>query len=589
MIDDHKVLSLSVFAVMLSACTTLPKAPSEVLAQPNVPLVQSYPVGHVDYETRSDALMPSIAATGWREFYDDQKLIALIELGLKNNKSFTQQVLAMQRYRAQYRISTADSIPQVGASASASRGASHQADRNPSDSYSVGLASSSYELDFWGRVANLKEVALHQYLASAAAKDAAQIALIADIANTYVNISFAKAQVQLAQSTVESRERSLYITQRRFGAGIDSRSPSLQAEASLESARLALLGAQTSLQKAQNALELLIGSPVPDELMPDVAVTGIISTKVFNTGLPSELLYYRPDIAQAEHALKAAGANINVARAAYFPKISLSGSVGIGSRELGDLFSTNGITWSFGPNISLPIFDAGQRRANYDVATISQQEALAGYELAIQTAFKEVKDVLAERATLAEQLSAQYRLQENFQRTYDIAYATYRTGLSNYLDVLDAERSLFANQQSILSLEQQRVMSQIALYKVLGGGASLSAPLVAGVQAQNDAMTSARLATMDEVYAKQAQIGVPVVGGNVPSVGRHDAAQSEDSQVPSQTQVPQAQLQNQSQSQLQSVAQDPAQTPHGTAGGAGVSGGVTRTIKARVPDQSSAP
>ncbi|MDO5651478.1 MAG: efflux transporter outer membrane subunit, partial [Moraxella sp.] len=315
--------------------------------------------------------------------------------------------------------------------------------------------------------------------------------------------------LQLAQSTSQSRERSLYITQRRFEAGIDSRSPSLQAEASLENARLAVLTAQTSLLKAQNALELLIGGSVPAELMPDAAVTGIVSEKVFNAGLPSELLYYRPDIAQAEYSLKAAGANIDVARAAFFPTIALSSSMGLSSGSLNNLFSTNGVTWSFGPSVSIPIFDGGVLNANYEVAQIAQRESLAGYEYAIQNAFKEVRDVLAERATMGEQLNSQYRLQENYQRTYDIAYATFRSGLANYLDVLDAERSLFNNQQGILNLEQQRVISQISLYQVLGGGATLTAPQITGENRQERAMTSAAIATDEQIDELQPIFGTP--------------------------------------------------------------------------------
>ena len=193
----------------------------------------------------------------------------------------------------------------------------------------------------------------------------------------------------------------------------------------------------------------------------------------FNAGLPSELLRYRPDVLQAEYSLKAAGANINVARAAYFPSISLAGRVGAASSDLENLFKNSAVGWSFGPSISVPIFDAGQLDANYEVAKVEQDQALNRYEKSIQTAFKEVADVLANRATLDLQLDSQYKLQDNFDQTYQIAQARFRAGLSNYLDVLDAERSKFAAQQSILELEQAKVISQVELYQVLGGGANL--------------------------------------------------------------------------------------------------------------------
>ncbi len=495
--NSMRLFTLSTLVLAISACTSLPHAPSKVLAEPNLPLAQSYELAQHDTATVSTADYPSLAGTRWQDFYSDDKLKALIELGLNNNKSLEQAVLAVQKSRAQYRITRASSYPTVGGSGGYTRGGGSNGDQNPSDAYSVGLAMSSYELDLWGKVAAQKEQALQSYLATSAAKDAAQISLISSIAQGYVNISYAEAQLILAQSTVKSRERSLFINQKRFGAGIDSKSPSLQADSSLESAKLAVLTAQTSLLQAKNALQLLIGSPIPDELMPEPAVTSVINPSLFNTGLPSELLYYRPDVAQSEYNLKAAGANINVARANFFPSISLSSSVGLRSSDLGDLFKAGTGSWSFGPSISVPIFNAGSLRANYEVAQIEQQQTLAAYEYAIQTAFKEVNDVLATRATLDEQIAAQYKLQKNYQQIYDIAFATFRSGLSNYLDVLDAERSLFGVQQSILELEQRKIVSQIELYQVLGGGATLNADQISSDQ--QAAMVSARLATDDEV------------------------------------------------------------------------------------------
>lgn len=507
MISTSRFFALSALVVALSACQSIPKsamADVAVLAEPNVPLTEPYalaePIVQDDPETPEVVeITPSVASTGWREFYDDEKLKSLIELGLANNKNLEQAMLAIKKAEAQYQITRSQSLPSVSATGGYGRSANNRVDANPSGAYNVGLGMASYELDFWGRVSSLKEQALQNYLATNAAKDSVQIGLIAGIAQSYINISYAKAQLILAESTVKSRERSLFITNKRFEAGIDSRSPSLQADSSLESARLAVMNAKTGLLKAQNALQLLLGSPIPEELMPEPAIVSIVSPKVLSTGLPSELLYYRPDIIQAEHALKSAGANINVARAAFFPSIRLSGNLGLASSSLSDLFKAGSSSWSFGPSISLPIFDAGARRATYEVSQLDQQQKLAAYEATIQTAFREVNDVLADRATLDEQLKVQYKLQANYQRTYDIAYATFRSGLSSYLNVLDAERSLFSAQQSILQMELQKVLSQIALYQVLGGGADLMVEQITSTSNQTNAMTPARIATAEEI------------------------------------------------------------------------------------------
>lgn len=286
------------------------------------------------------------------------------------------------------------------------------------------------------------------------------------------------AQLKLAEATVESREQSLFIAGKRFEAGIDPKLPSLQASASLETAKLAVLRAQSSILTSRNALQFLVGVPIPTNLIPTPAVSNITSQQIFNAGLPSELLRYRPDVLQAEYNLKAAGANLEVARASYFPSISLASSIGVSSGSLDDLFKSGSVGWSFGPSISVPIFDAGRLDANYDVANIEREQTLTNYESSIQTAFREVSDVLATRATLGEQLESQYRLQDNFEQTYQIADARFKAGIDNYLDVLDAQRSLFSTQQGILDLELQKIVSQIELYQVLGGGANLDVPTI---------------------------------------------------------------------------------------------------------------
>lgn len=482
-----KPLIVATAVLSLTACSTLTKTfenrippsqqPNQVLAEPNLPINQPYQLTAMDNKTVSQANQPSVAAERWQDYYSDPKLKALISIALQNNKDLESAILAVKSAEAQYQITQISNIPRANITGGASRLATNARDKNSSSAFNVNLGMANYEFDFWGKIANLKDQALQTYLGTTAAKDAAQISLISTIAQTYVNYSYALAQLQLAESTVNSRQKSLQITKARFNAGIDSKAPSLQAESLLQNAKLAAYNAQTSLLQLRNAMQYLIGSPVPENLYPAPHVSNITNHKVFSAGLPSELLYYRPDVLQAEYKLKAAGANIAVARANYFPSISLTGRMGYSSTNLKQLFKTSAFGWSFGPSISVPLFDAGQLDANYQVAQIAQKQALTGYEKSIQAAFKEVADVLAARATLEERLETQYRLQDNFQQMYTIADARYKAGLDSYLSVLDAQRSEFSSQQSILNLEKAKAMSQVQLYQALGGGVTIDMPV----------------------------------------------------------------------------------------------------------------
>lgn len=458
----------------LTACDTIPKD-NHQLPQVRLSYEMNKPFQTVDKLTTSNNNSPSIADKRWQSFYSDPKLKELIRLGLQNNKDLQNALLAIEEAKAQYQISETLNKPNFATNAQFSRSENRMRHQKPQNNFSVGLAMPSYEIDLWGKVANLKKQALHQYLSTKTGKENAQIALISNIAQTYVHLSYAKAQYQLAKATVKSREHSLKIMQKRFEVGVDAKTPSLQAKSLLEGAKISMYNAETSVTKLRNALQTLIGMPVPKQLEPQAGITKITNQRVFNTGLPSELLLYRPDILQAEHQLQSAGANIKVARTAYFPSISLTSRVGLSSLQLKDLFSSSSLAWAFSPSINLPIFDGGRRDANYKVAEIKQQQALVNYEKRIQTAFKEVSDVLAERATLQKRLQSQKQLQASFNETYNIANARFKAGLSNYLGVLDAERSKFSAQQNILQLQQANLISQIQLYQVLGGGVSMRA------------------------------------------------------------------------------------------------------------------
>ena len=544
-----RLIGLTVLAMSMAACNTIPKADMRpVLAEPNIPIEQPY--GAFDKETVSSADQASIAGQRWQNFYSDERLKGLIALGLENNKDFESARLAIEKARAQYQITDLNDLPAINGNGGYTRQAQNRTDKNPNSSYNVNLGLANYELDFWGKIASLKDQALQNFLATTAAKDSTQISLISNIAQSYANLSYSLAQLKLAEATVESREKSLFIADKRFEAGIDPKLPSLQASASLENAKLAVLRAQSSILKSRNALQFLVGGPIPTNLIPTPAVSNITSQQIFSAGLPSELLRYRPDVLQAEYNLKAAGANIEVARASYFPSISLASSIGVSSGSLDDLFKSGAVGWSFGPSISVPIFDAGRLDANYDVAKIEREQTLAGYEKSIQTAFREVSDVLATRATLGEQLEAQYRLQDNFEQTFQIADARFKAGIANYLDVLDAQRSLFSTQQGILDLELQKIVSQVELYQVLGGGANLDVPTAIPVPHKNlvqlvnlpansnkakaanaiDAASSARVASAQEANAiKQAQPSEtatfePTAVVDVNNDGKKDAA-----------------------------------------------------------------
>lgn len=544
-----RLIGLTVLAMSMAACNTIPKADMRpVLAEPNIPIEQTY--GAFDKETVSSADQASIAGQRWQNFYSDERLKGLIALGLENNKDFESARLAIEKARAQYQITDLNDLPAINGNGGYTRQAQNRTDKNPNSSYNVNLGLANYELDFWGKIASLKDQALQNFLATTAAKDSTQISLISNIAQSYANLSYSLAQLKLAEATAESREKSLFIADKRFEAGIDPKLPSLQASASLENAKLAVLRAQSSILKSRNALQFLVGGPIPTNLIPTPAVSNITSQQIFSAGLPSELLRYRPDVLQAEYNLKAAGANIEVARASYFPSISLASSIGVSSGSLDDLFKSGAVGWSFGPSISVPIFDAGRLDANYDVAKIEREQTLAGYEKSIQTAFREVSDVLATRATLGEQLEAQYRLQDNFEQTFQIADARFKAGIANYLDVLDAQRSLFSTQQGILDLELQKIVSQVELYQVLGGGANLDVPTAIPVPHKNlvqlvnlpansnkakatnaiDAASSARVASAQEANAiKQAQPSEtatfePTAVVDVNNDGKKDAA-----------------------------------------------------------------
>lgn len=450
-------IAVSALALALTACQSM-RGP-EPVAQANIP--SSY----------SNASGSSVAEQGYKDFFADQRLLQVLDLALTNNRDLRTAALNIQRAQQQYQITENNQLPTIGASGSVLRQdtMSNQG-RGPSTYYNVGLGVTAYELDFWGRVRSLRDNALDNFLATQSARDATQIALIGQVSQAWLSYSFANANLKLAEQTLKAQLESYNLNKKRFDVGIDSELPVRQAQISVETARNDVANYKTQVAQAQNLLNLLVGQPVPANLLPAQRITRITSNTAIGAGLPSDLLVNRPDVRAAEYRLSAAGANIAAARARLFPTISLTGSAGYASADLSDLFKSGNFVWSIGPSLDIPIFDWGTRQANIRISETDQQIALSDYEKSIQTAFREVNDALAVRENIGDRIAAQRRLVEATNTTYRLSEARFRAGIDSYLTVLDAQRASYAAEQGLLLLEQANLNNQVELYKTLGGG-----------------------------------------------------------------------------------------------------------------------
>lgn len=457
-------LALSVLALSLAACQSM--RGTEPTVQANIPDA---------YTAASQASTASIAAQGYQDFFADERLKQVIALALGNNRDLRTAALNVEKVQQQYQITRNNQLPTVGANAGVVRQETLTVP-SPYTTYNVGLGVTAFELDLWGRVSSLKDAALDNYFATQSARDAAQVALIGQVAQAWTEISFAEQSLKLAEQTLKAQQESYNLNKRRFDVGIDSEVPVRQAQISVETARNDVANYKTQIQQAKNALNLLAGQTIADNLLPETRVVKITNNNVLNAGLPSELLNNRPDIKSAEYQLRAAGANIGAAKARLFPTISLSGSAGYASTDLSDLFKSGAFIWSVGPSLDLPIFDYGTRRANVKISEVDQQIALSDYEKSIQTAFREVNDVLATRANIDDRIAAQRRLVEATNITYRLSEARFRAGIDGYLTVLDAQRNSYTAEQGLLALQQANINSQIELYKTLGGGVTAQTP-----------------------------------------------------------------------------------------------------------------
>ncbi|MCP1640642.1 multidrug efflux system outer membrane protein [Pseudomonas citronellolis] len=413
----------------------------------------------------------SQADVDWREFFVDARLRDTVARALANNRDLRVAALNVEYQRAQYRIQRAELFPAVSASAEGTRQrALSDGTTAVSSQYSVGLGVSSYELDLFGRLRNLKDAALEDYLALEQTRRSTQISLVAEVASAWMTLAADQQLLKLASDTHASQQKTYELVQRSHGLGGESGLSLAQARSTVESARAEAASYASQVEQDRNALELLVGERLDASLLPgDTGLDAALLVTV-PAGLPSSLLQRRPDVLAAEHTLKAANADIGAARAAFFPSVSLTASGGSASGELSGLFKSGSRAWSFAPSINLPIFDAGSNQAGLDAAKITRDIDVANYEKALQTAFSEVADALSVRSHINERLDAQRELTAATDKSYDLSLALYKQGSDSFLEVLDAQRSLYSAQQTLISLELAEQVNRVTLYKVLGGG-----------------------------------------------------------------------------------------------------------------------
>ena len=406
--------------------------------------------------------------TGWRTFFVDDQVKALIGEALINNRDLRMATLKVQEARAQYGVTDADRYPQITAGSSGTYSGKLKGDSSTDRQFEAGL-NLSFDLDFFGRLKNMSEVERQNFFASEEARRAVHILLISNVSQSYFNQRLAYAQLQVAEETLQNYQRSYAFVEKQLITGSTNVLALEQARGVIESTRSEIAKRKGELAQANNALQLLLGTygKLPDD---QARSRGDIKPVTLPPSLSSQILLQRPDIMEAEHGLLAANANIGAARAAFFPSITLTSSVSSSSSDLSNLFNASSGMWNFVPKIDIPIFNAGRNQSNLDLAEIRQQQSVVNYEQKIQNAFKEVADALVLRQSIADQISGQQRYLDSLQITLQRARALYQNGAVSYIEVLDAERSLFATQQSLLDLNYAQQVNEIKLFAALGGG-----------------------------------------------------------------------------------------------------------------------
>lgn len=459
----NRIVTAVIAASLVAGCTMAPE-----YTRPDAPVASEFPT-----QPAEEGGAPA-AALGWREVFGDARLQALIGLALENNRDLRVAVLNVDRARALYRIERSDQLPTVNATASGSvqglPGGISPFGAGTLEQYTVGVGVTAFELDVWGRVRSLTDAALEQYLASEEAARSVHLAIVAEVASAYLTERALDEQLEIARETLKTVEESFALTSRGVELGRGSELDLRTAETQVQTARYNLALLEQRRAQAANAVVFLIGRPLPADLPEPLPLAEQQFLEEIPAGLPSDLLQRRPDILSAEHELLAANANIGAARAAFFPSISLTGFGGTTSRELGGLFGGDTGTWSFSPQINLPLFTGGRLRANLDAAEISKSIEVAQYERAIQVAFREVADALVARDRLAEQLEAQSARVASEERRYELSEMRYRAGVDSYVTLLTAQRDLYTAQQQLIDTQRAQLANIAQLYKALGGG-----------------------------------------------------------------------------------------------------------------------
>jgi len=444
-------------SLLLTGCSLAPD-----YQRPAAPIPASY-------DTTTSAAAQQ--ATGWQQVFTDPALQKLIDSALQNNRDLRVAILNVEAYQAQYRIQRAAQLPTIAASGAQTRQLSYGAISNK-DTATIGI--SAYELDLYGRLKNLKDQALENYLAQEETQRSTQLTLIANVATAYMTLLADQDLLQLTEQTAKSYAQSYQLTEQRYRAGISSSLDLSQSRSSLESVNASLAQYRRQVALDKNALRLLVGTEIPTGLSAGLPPQDLTLLAPLGAEMPSSLLTRRPDILAAEHALKAANANIGAARAAFLPAISLTANAGSTSSSLNKLFDGGSGSWLFEPSIDLPIFDWGTREAQLDVAKIQEKVEVATYEKAIQTAFREVADGLVAQDGYHDQLQAQQALVDATRSYYQQAQNRYEKGVDSYLTLLDAQRSLFTAEQGLVSTRLALLSNRVSLFKALGGGWSKS-------------------------------------------------------------------------------------------------------------------
>lgn len=459
------LVTATLLAMTLSACQAFKPvvqlAPEYEQPQVNVPETFKFDV------EATDTKGIQASSLGWKDYFADPRLHALIELALKNNTDLRTAVLNVDQVRAQYAITRTKELPSLSGSGGVSRSGADG--RSSSTSYSTGL-NTSFELDLWGRVKNSSDAALQNYFATAAAKDSTHLALIASVAKAHFAELYAEESMKLAERTLASYNETYRLAKIRHQAGVISAVDLRTQEAQIESAKSSYAAAVKAREQARNALALLIGQQIPNNLPKAKSLSQQFKVRNLPAGLSSKVLLNRPDIRAAEYNLRAANANIGVARAAFFPTISLTGTLGLASPQLANLFQKSSSSWSAGANLSVPIFDWGSNKANLEAVKIAQQKTVVAYEAAVQSAFRDVSDALVARASLAAQYESAAAQRKAYNERLRLIALRYKHGAASSLDLLDAERSSYNTENSLLSTQLSLLENLADVYKALGGG-----------------------------------------------------------------------------------------------------------------------